>query len=51
MKQMYDKEKLQNNWFNNMKELQKQKHKYIMKEIKALKEAGITIFNRGEEKR
>jgi len=46
---MYNKEKLQEEWFTAMNELQKQKHAHIMAEIEALDKAGIKVFNRGEQ--
>lgn len=49
MHKMYNKEKLQHEWFDAMKDLQKQKHEHIMEEIAALEKAGIKVYNRGEQ--
>lgn len=35
-------------WFIFSKELQDNKHKHIMEEIKALKDAGVKHFDRGD---
>jgi len=46
MDRMYDKEKITKLHFDRMEKFEKLKHKHIMKEIEAIKEAKLLFYNR-----
>jgi len=48
MNEMYDKEKLQDKFYANAKDLQDRKHAHIMEELEFMFKAGIKSFHRGK---